>query len=410
MRGVRSHQSAIVVVIDRLGAGFLGPYGNTWLDTPQFNRLASQSLLIETALADSPSVAGAYRAWWRGCHALESVADESQLLPQLAASSGLFAGLVSDDLAIDTTGFAEHRLVEVAPLVARAEELEQSEIGAVFAEAARRLSELSEPRKPFLLWVHCRGMAGAWDAPLVLRQQFADEDDPEPPDFLDPPEQVLPSDFDPDEQLGLVQAYAGQVSLLDTCLGLLLDALDESPLANETLLAVTSPRGYPLGEHRHVGGETLYGELLHVPLLVRLPGERGPVRAQPLVQPGDLHATLTDWLGLTASCAPRLARSLLPLASGEAIAERGIAVCKHSGQRAIRTPAWLLRESQDAEGMLRRELFAKPDDRWEANEVSSRGGEVVELLAAAGDQFVQFAAGNLAELSPLAEILTDVRR
>jgi arylsulfatase A-like enzyme len=409
VRGVRSHKNAIVVVVDRLGAGFLGPYGNTWLDTPQFNRLASQSLLCEMSLIDSPSVARTYRAWWRGCHALESIVHDSPSLPQLASRSGWCAGLISDDATIEATGFAERRWIET-PAAVRAEELEQTGMGAVFLEAARRLKELSNPREPFLLWVHCRGMAGPWDAPLALRQQFADEDDPEPPDFLDPPERVLPSDFDPDEQLGLVQAYDGQVSLLDACLGILLDALDESPLANETLLTVTSPRGYPLGEHRHVGGEALYGELLHVPLLVRLPGERGAVRSRSIVQPSDLHATLVEWLGLTASHSPRLARSLLPLAAGEALAKREIAVATSGNERAIRTPAWLLRESLDAEGMQRRELYAKPDDRWEANEVASRGGEIVELLAAAGDQFEQFAAGNLAELSPLAEILTEVRR
>jgi arylsulfatase A-like enzyme len=298
-------------------------------------------------------------------------------------------------------------LIESSGSGKRVEELEQTSIGAVFVEAAARLSEL---REPFLLWVHSRGMAGPWDAPLALRQQFADEDDPEPPDFLEPPERLLPSDFDPDEQLGLVHAYAGQVSLLDACLGLFLDALEQSSAVGETLLAVTSPRGYPLGEHRHVGGEALYGELLHVPLFIRMPEARGPVRAQPLVQPGDLHATLVDWLGLATSQPSRRARSLLPLAAGETIAEREIAVAKHRGERAIRTPAWFLRESQSADGTPCHELFAKPDDRWEANEVSSRGNEVVELLAAAGDQFEQFAAGNLAEFPPLAEILTDVRR
>ena len=72
-------------------------------------------------------------------------------------------------------------------------------------------------------------MAGPWDAPLALRQQFADEDDPEPPEFVEPPDRVLPDDFDPDELLGITHAYAGQVALVDLCLGMLLDAIDESP-------------------------------------------------------------------------------------------------------------------------------------------------------------------------------------
>ena len=88
----------------------------------------------------------------------------------------------------------------------------------------------------------------------------------------------------------------------------------------------------------------------------------------------------------------------------------GLAVTTASGQRAVRSPAWLLRESH-AGGEIRRELFAKPDDRWEVNEVSSRCGDVAEQLAAAADVFQQAAAaGAVASLSPLAEVLADTRR
>src|SRR5262249_56411820 len=129
--------------------------------------------------------------------------------------------------------------------------------------------------RPFLLWIHTQGMNGPWDAPLEMRYQFADEDDPVPPDLVSPPQKTLAADYDPDELLGLAHAHAGQVALVDYCLGMLLEALEEHPLASETLLAVTSPRGYPLGEHLRVGpaNEALYGELLHVPLFLRLPDQ-----------------------------------------------------------------------------------------------------------------------------------------
>jgi hypothetical protein len=87
-----------------------------------------------------------------------------------------------------------------------------------------------------------------------------------------------------------------------------------------------------------------------------------------------------------------------------------LAVATARSERAIRSPAWFLRESQTADGTPRRELFAKPDDRWEANEVSSRCVEEVEQLAAAGDKFERYAAGETPSLSPLAEILTDTGR
>lgn len=63
-------RNAVVIVIDRLGAGFLGPYGNTWIDTPAMNQLASESLLFEYATADSSDLNLLYRAYWSGVHAL----------------------------------------------------------------------------------------------------------------------------------------------------------------------------------------------------------------------------------------------------------------------------------------------------------------------------------------------------
>jgi arylsulfatase A-like enzyme len=35
--------NAICLVVDRLHTGFLGAYGNTWIETPVFDRLAAES-------------------------------------------------------------------------------------------------------------------------------------------------------------------------------------------------------------------------------------------------------------------------------------------------------------------------------------------------------------------------------
>ena len=406
--------SAIVVVIDRLGAGFLGPYGNTWLDTPQFNRLASQGLLCETALADSPDLALAYRAWWTGRHALEPATDSRLTLPQAAREAGLDAVLVSDDEQVaelpDAARFSK-RLVLPPPQAKRAaDELELTGMGTLIQAATERIRDA---RGPALVWIHTRGMAGPWDAPLALRQQFADEEDPTPPDFVEPPRRFLARDADPDELLGYVHAYAGQVVLADMCVGLLLDAIDQSPLADQALLAVTSPRGYPLGEHGRVGplDGALFGELLHVPLLLRLPrGAAALTRSRRLVQPCDLAATLAQWLDLPPLPASGYAASLLPLARGEDLPPRELAVATGPAQRAVRSPAWFLHEAV-VDDEIHRKLYAKPDDRFEANEVASRCGDIAEQLAAAADQWRQAAAaGTLASLPVLSEVLTDTRR
>ena len=401
------NRSAIIVIVDRLGAGALGPYGNTWIDTPQFNRLASRSLVCETMLAESPDLAAAYRSYWTGRHILEAEASDSASLPEIAQRGGLAATLITDEKSLldapYARAFAEHIAVP-SGAGRRAEELDQSSLGQVFLTA---IDAIRAAQGEGLFWIHSRGMSGPWDAPLALRNHFAAEDDPLPPDFLDPPEKQLPENPDPDELLGVAHAYAGQVTLLDACLGALLDELDELQGRDERLLVVSSPRAYPLGEHRRIGpcDNALYAELLQTPLFIsRGDGIGARERPQILVQPCDLYATLAEWL--TGSSLRGFARSLLPITQSETAPQREMICAIGPSQRAVRTPAWFWRESTIS-GELQRELFAKPDDRWEVNEIASRCGDVPDLLAAKCDELqVALAAGEPASLAPLPEILT----
>lgn len=395
-------------MVDRLGAGFLGPYGATWLDTPGLNRLASQSLLIEHALADSPELARVYRSFWTGRHAL-SPETPATALPAELSDAGWQTQLLTDDTALLehplATGFQRREALPRRERQAPASRVERTQLGRVFTAARERLPQLAPP---FFLWVHAEGMQGAWDAPWELRAQFADEDDPSPPEFVQPPLRRLPENHDPDEVLGMVHAYAGQVAALDLCLESFLEEFLASEHAATTLLAFTSPRGYPLGEHRRVGDVdgALYGELLRVPLMLRFPDAAGAgFRAQAMAQPADLAATLAEWLQFPAL--PDIwGRSLLPFVADESW-PRDRAVAVHGGERAMRTPAWFLRRpsaDESAGETLHGELYVKPDDQWEVNEVSDRLPDVAEQLAAALESFEQAVAANdESQLAPLPE-------
>jgi len=395
-------KSVVVLVIDRLGAAWLGPYGNTWLDTPNFNRLATRSILFEAAIAATPDLSEAYGGFWTGRHILEPKSAVEPTLPAVAAKDGS-AILLTDDESVSKhelgDEFSEIQYLRPAKIEKNAASLEQTDLFAFF-EAASEL--VAAPERPNLVWLHSRGMSGPWDAPLEMRFQFADEDDPDPPAFVAPPEKMLGEEFDPDEVLGFVQAYAAQIQVADLCLGMLVDVLNAHPQASETLFVVTSARGYPLGEHRRVGpcDHALYGELLHVPLLVQLPGgAQAMSRNQRIVQPNQVFGSRRrgDDLGMAQLVAE-------PRSKPQA------AVALAANQRAIRTPAWFLRESEGDEQPAH-ELFAKPDDRFEANEISSLCGDVVKMLAAELDQFSAAAtSGQVSETPPLAEILCDTWR
>jgi arylsulfatase A-like enzyme len=255
--------------------------------------------------------------------------------------------------------------------------------------------------EPFLLWVHARGMEGPWDAPSDFRQRFAGEEDPLPPDFVAPPAKRLAPDYDPDELLGYLHAYAGQVALLDLCVGAFLEAARRKACWDKTLLLMTSPRGYPLGEHGRIGAWdlSLYGEAVHVPCFLRVPGESAKMlRCGGLVQPPDISVTISDWLGLAANATDLWGASLLPLAEGETWLARDRAYSVAGGFSALRTPAWLLHSLPDG----RQELYVRPDDRWEANEVSTRCQEIAEELERVAAEFR--AAAQLSQPSLLSQL------
>jgi arylsulfatase A-like enzyme len=245
-------------------------------------------------------------------------------------------------------------------------------------------------------------MAGPWDAPYELRAQYADEEDPPPPQFTAVPNRHLPENFDPDELLGITHAYAGQVSLVDSCLGIFLDAFRENPRASQTLLAVLGARGFPLGEHRRVGpcDEPLYEEMIHVPFFLRMPDGFGAMeRNLALVRTGDLGPTLCEWLGVAPSISSG-ARSVLPLVRGEQSELRDHVLLESLTDRALRTTAWHFRQLKEEGSSL--ELYAKPSDRWEVNEVADR---VPEVAAAFREKLAMLTEQPATANEPLPEIL-----
>jgi hypothetical protein len=326
-------------------------------------------------------------------------------LPEALARAGIEPTLMSDDPAVLGHPLA-HRFARVIALdpprsAALADEIETTHLARCFSQI---IDWLEGAREPFCLWVHLGSLGAVWDGPLEFRTRYADEEDPAPPDAATVPSRMLEKNFDPDELLGYSQSYAGQVTLLDICLGALLEQLDGSPSGEPTLLALASARGFPLGEHRRVGDcdEALYSELVHVPLLLRLPGGRGAgARTQALLQPGDLPATLGELLSLTDLALPLTAKSLLPLVDEEAPWPRDrLCLVNGRGDRAVRTPAWHFLDGEPAE------LFASPDDRWDFNDVADRCQDLIEPLRAAHEQYCQaFKSGELSSLPALEEPL-----
>jgi len=122
---------------------------------------------------------------------------------------------------------------------------------------------------------------------------------------------------------------------------------------------------------------------------VRIPNVSSPPpRSANLAQPADLVRALADWFG--AELPPSMPREFV-VASGA------------DSERAIRTLAWMLRQPPPGDAGAAPpavELYAKPDDRWEANEVANRCSDVAARLLSALDSFWS-ATSNSSPLPPL---------
>jgi choline-sulfatase len=90
-----------------------------------------------------------------------------------------------------------------------------------------------------------------------------------------------------------VRAYLASISYADQQLGRVLNALDHSPHATNTVIVFWSDHGWHLGEKKHWHKSTLWEEATRVPLIIRSLRYRPGVCDRP-VSLLDLYPTLTE--------------------------------------------------------------------------------------------------------------------
>ena len=180
-----TRRNLICIAVERLHAGTVGAYGNNWIGTAAIDDLASQSFVFDQAYLEHTALDEFYRAAWYGSRAgsLQQASESQQSLAQLLRASGWHTALVTDSAEVASwlpaAEFGEQLLVEPAAEARSAEDPAETEFARLFSAATEWLTQ--PPPEPFCLWLHSRGMSGAWDAPLAMRNRFAEEDDPEPP-------------------------------------------------------------------------------------------------------------------------------------------------------------------------------------------------------------------------------------
>jgi arylsulfatase A-like enzyme len=389
--------SILVIVVDGLRASALGAYGNTSISTPALDHFASSGLLLDWCFAPSAELADIYRALWQSTHPARPIhAATSASLPRALAANGYATILVTDEPQLTAIAAASdfdqclqlHDSMPIGAPIERANDVSHTSMARLFGSTCDLISspvQVSNAKSPLFIWTHSRGMYGPWDAPLELQQSLLDEGDPPPVQSTALPDLMISPSDDPDVAFRFASAYAAQTLVLDECWDGVLQTLATAADSDDWIVVLIGARGFPLGEHRHIGGIDLrlYSEQLHVPWIIRLPGGLGRLaRSGLLTTHLDLMPTLLGAIGqAAANAAPALDGSnALPLVTHSRPAWRAELVAKSEpGDQVVRTADWCLR--LDARSSTGGELYVRPDDRWEANDVAKLCPDVVESLA-----------------------------
>lgn len=327
--------NVLLLGIDTLRADALGAYGRTPSVTPALDALAAESDVWLRATScfnvTNPSFTSLLTGLYGKNHGIYDF--DHRLAPGHTTLAEVFSRLGYDTqavLSIDHLSDARSGLGQGFDRVQVARNQFAAELVVDTA-----MDWIAGRERPFFLWLHLFDP----HTPHTPPRPFATGYRPETASGLTPPAR-----WSPFRKPGAVAAYrngilgghsdlyAGEVAYLDHQIDRLLDFLRSRRLLDNTLVVLIADHGENLEDHgvsyRHAG---LWDTVLHVPLMIRWPGERRQGRRlDGLVQNVDVFPTLLAAVGEDVPAG--IDGIDLRRITGEGRGGRRIVFAEHTGQ------------------------------------------------------------------------------
>jgi len=160
----------------------------------------------------------------------------------------------------------------------------------------------------------------------------------------------------------MVQCYQASATFADAMVGRLLDKLDASGRAANTIIVLWADHGYHLGDKENCVKFTLWEKANRVPFIIVAPGVTAPgSRCARPVSLVDIYPTLVELAGLPKKDGLD-GVSLVPLLKDpQAEWERPAIMTQGKGNHAVRTQRWRYIRYRDGS----EELYDHENDPWE---------------------------------------------
>jgi arylsulfatase A-like enzyme len=403
--------NVLIVLIDALRADRLGAYGYSRDTSPNLDKLASEGTRFDAAIAQASWTKPSIASMLTGLYARQTSVSsgtwaqegrEGAVLVQLLAAKHVTLAEQLAAMGYETGAFGEnHHLVpelgfsqgylrydwkqpaQIGPLRQIVKRFESRFIADWINDHFFDWLDAKEGRK-FFAYLHHIDVHWPYESPAPFSGMFTSEPAPENfnrskfmPDTVERLREGGVEQLNPATLRAMSDAYDEGIRFVDDRLGKVFDELRRRGVYDDTLIIVTADHGEEFLEHGLLGhGESLYDEVIRVPLIVKFPCP-GPhcaarvVNAQ--VELVDIFPTVLGAVGADAP-ANLVGRNLADPAS-----ESRTAYSELTSMLAMRTPQWKwIYDERDDTG----ELFDLAQDPGEANDLAASEPALRELLSA----------------------------
>ena len=351
-------KNVVVIVSDDHAASVMGAYGNKIIRTPNLDQLAGEGVLFTYAYANSPVctpsrqslITGRY-PHAAGVTLLRTPFPEEQItIAEHLKKFGYKTGVVgkthfNNDLPHgfdEMVQMPEYRAfqqslprrtlndsIKTRPLPwqpfqtpartwLNADALPDTTYdaeseGTFYANQAvdfiRQNSDTS-----FLLWVGFKEPHSPFNFPIEYAGKYKPEDMPLPETSPEDDRWVpeIFRDLSDEEKRGIVAAYYSSVEYMDKNVGLVLAALREAGLEENTLVIYLGDHGYLLGDHKRFEKHMMWEPAVKAPLIIRAGNQFAGKKTDALTEFVDVVPTITALLGVPPMETAQ-GRSLVPV-------------------------------------------------------------------------------------------------
>ena len=261
LAGAAAPPNIVLITVDTTRADRMGFLGSQRGLTPNLDALARQSVVFTHAYAQAPFTAPSHATILTGTfpqfHQVEDfpvpLSPDLPYAPAILKAQGYHTAAFIGSIVLDPSqglGIGFERGFDTYDadfhLPAQGEDRYSSTERRGEVVVGHALAWLGEhTRGPFFIWVHLYDAHDPYEPPEPFKSRYKSA------------------------------PYDGGVAYADSAVGKLLDQLRARGLYENSLIAVMSDHGEGLGDHKEeFHGFFLYDATIHVPLVLKLPGER----------------------------------------------------------------------------------------------------------------------------------------